>query len=340
MTDTNRIHWIENDSRFIAAHQQPATLISLALSRQIEINRLLRGTGIFHRDILQQKLMISPLQYRKLIENAWQLIPRRDTSFLLGHQLFPGSYGQASELLQQACSLQQALEVIKLCQLQFSPLMALNTRLDDNLLHIHFIDTCGLGQQRSFVLETLMTGLSQLGRWHNLPRLPWAFHFSYKAPDYREQYDVHLGGEIHFNAQVDAMTLPVKHLHETWLDAQKADFSELLPDPNGIEASDSQWLEAVYLFLQENIRQCPSMERCAEHFYMSPATFKRKLTKHQTSFQKLQDSIRKAEAVYLFDHKGWTNEQVADYLNIGDINNFRRAFKRWTGMTPSLFKGG
>jgi len=29
------------------------------------------------------------------------------------------------------------------------------------------------------------------------------------------------------------------------------------------------------------------------------------------------------------------NEQVAAHLHFNDITNFRRAFKRWTGLTPS-----
>jgi len=32
------------------------------------------------------------------------------------------------------------------------------------------------------------------------------------------------------------------------------------------------------------------------------------------------------------------NERVADRLAFYDIPNFRRAFKRWTGLTPSQLK--
>lgn len=49
---TVKTTWYENDSRFIPGHYQPACLIDLALSRDIDSHRLLRGTGLFHEDIL------------------------------------------------------------------------------------------------------------------------------------------------------------------------------------------------------------------------------------------------------------------------------------------------
>ena len=44
---TVKTPWYECDSRFIAAHYQPAALIDLAISREIDTHRLLRGTGLF-----------------------------------------------------------------------------------------------------------------------------------------------------------------------------------------------------------------------------------------------------------------------------------------------------
>ena len=44
--------WYECDSRFIPGHWQPAVLLDLALSRGIDSHRLLRGSGLFHEDIL------------------------------------------------------------------------------------------------------------------------------------------------------------------------------------------------------------------------------------------------------------------------------------------------
>jgi AraC-like DNA-binding protein len=44
------------------------------------------------------------------------------------------------------------------------------------------------------------------------------------------------------------------------------------------------------------------------------------------------DLARKHVALYLYQVKGYQHHEVADYLRFNDINNFRRAFKRWTGL--------
>ena len=65
----NASHWYEADSRFIAGHYQPATLIDLALSRDIDSHRLLRGTGLFYDDIVTGQPRLSPQQCFALIAN-------------------------------------------------------------------------------------------------------------------------------------------------------------------------------------------------------------------------------------------------------------------------------
>lgn len=109
---TVKTPWYEADSRFIAAHYQPAALIDLAISRDIDTHRLLRGTGLFYEDILAGEVQISPKQFLGLIDNAQRLLEADDTSFLFGQRLLPGHYGPASQALQQAGNLQQALELL------------------------------------------------------------------------------------------------------------------------------------------------------------------------------------------------------------------------------------
>ena len=81
-----------------------------------------------------------------------------------------------------------------------------------------------------------------------------------------------------------------------------------------------------------------TLTEIADDFDMSPATLKRKLHKHHTSFQQLLDDIRKQAAIHLITRHGMNNQEVASYLQFHDVRNFRRAFKRWTGVTPTGIK--
>lgn len=58
------------------------------------------------------------------------------------------------------------------------------------------------------------------------------------------------------------------------------------------------------------------------------------LKNHHTHFQAQVDQCRLHTAIKLYRIKGYKTEQVSQYLEINDANNFRRAFKRWSGMSP------
>ncbi|HEX2009476.1 MAG TPA: helix-turn-helix transcriptional regulator, partial [Roseateles sp.] len=79
----------------------------------------------------------------------------------------------------------------------------------------------------------------------------------------------------------------------------------------------------------------PTLDELAQGFGISPATLKRRLAQHGTHFQAELDQLRALVALYLLSLRGQPNEAVAEALGFFDGANFRRFFKRWTGLKPS-----
>lgn len=333
--------WYETDSRFIPGHYQPATLIDLALSRDIDSHRLLRGTGLFHEDILAGQTRLSPQQFLGLISNSRRLLDADDSSFLFGQRLLPGHYGPASHALRHAQNLHQALDTLVRQPALLSPLTAPRLVLDEKHAYVYWLDSCGATEQWRFLLEASMTSLIAVSRVLSGQRLPWECSFSHAEPRYVEQYWVHLGEHTQFRRPLDFMRIPREFLAMTWPGASATagqvvrHEAQLQIEQLGFAVS---FVDCLYRYLQTHIRQTPSLEQAASAFAMSPATLKRKLHKHGTGFQQQVDLVRKHVALYLYQVKGFTNEQVADYLSFTDAANFRRSFKRWTGSTPNLIR--
>jgi AraC-like DNA-binding protein len=97
-------------------------------------------------------------------------------------------------------------------------------------------------------------------------------------------------------------------------------------------------LTALYDYLLENIRLGPTLEGSAAAFGVSPATLKRHLARHGSHFQAELDQVRAHVSMHLFQMRGYDNEAVAQYLGFHDATNFRRSFKRWTGLAPRLLR--
>ncbi|KAB0550147.1 AraC family transcriptional regulator [Pseudomonas argentinensis] len=328
----------ECDSRFIAAHHLPAVLIDLARSRGIDTHHLLRGCELFYDDIVTGRAQISPGQFLRLIANAQKLLNAADTSFLFGQRLWPGHYGAASHLLEQADNLLQALEDLVTYRTLLSPLLTPVLHLDDHHLHLYWRDSCGAAERLPFLLETSMTAVVALARRQQNERLPWRFQFAYAEPNHVEQYWVHLGDTLSFEQPSTVMSLPREYLLRPWPNggatgarvARQACIEQL-----------QRWgwqhslLDELHAHLSAHISQPLSLERVASAFATSPATLKRKLGKHGTHFQEQLDLTRRDLALYLYQVKGYTNDEVAQRLGFSDITNFRRSFKRWTGRVPS-----
>lgn len=328
----------ECDTRFIPAHHQPAVLIDLALSRGIDSHQLLRGTGLFYEDVTSGRARLSPGQFLSLIANAHRLLGADDSSFLFGQRLLPGHYGEASHALNHACTLFQALEQLQQFRALLSPLLTPRLLLDDKQVHLYWVDSCGTGEQQRFLAEASLTAIVAMSRRLSGDRLPWRFHFGYSQPRHIEQYWVHLGEHLAFDSQLTMMCLPREYLHKPWPNAS-ATAGQVAQQASHAQLASLGWpcsfIDQLYEYLHANIRAPLNLDQVAQAFEMSPASLKRKLQKHGTHFQEQLDLVRKHVALYLYQMKGYSNEEVASYLCFNDTTNFRRSFKRWTGLAPS-----
>lgn len=328
----------ECDSRFIAAHHLPAVLIDLARSRGIDTHHLLRGCELFYDDIVTGQACISPSQFLRLIANAQRLLDAPDSSFLFGQRLWPGHYGAGSHLLEQADHLLQALEDLSTYRALLSPLLTPVLHLDEHHLHLYWRDSCGAAGLLPFLLEASMTAVVALARRQSSERLPWRFQFTYAEPNHVEQYWVHLGDALSFGRPSTVMSLPREYLLRPWPNGG-ATGARVARQSCHEQLQAWGWqcslLDALHAHLSAHIRQPLSLERVATAFATSPATLKRKLGKYGTHFQEQLDGVRRDLALYLYQVKCCSNDEVAQRLGFNDITNFRRSFKRWTGRVPS-----
>ncbi|PHR17145.1 MAG: AraC family transcriptional regulator [Sphingopyxis sp.] len=334
--------WHDCETPFIATHYQPATLIDHALARGIDSHRLLRGTGMFYEDLLTGTRLISPRQFLRLIANAQQLIGADDTSFLFGQQQLPGHCGAASHALSHADSLDQALERLIALRPLVSPLLHLRTRVDEQHLHLTWVDTYGAGEQLAFLVEASMTAMTAMCRWLSGETWPWQYQLGFAKPRHIEQYWVHMGEDLRFGCPLNTMRLPRSCLVQRWPQASAITAAVTLQQARaeleGLPLGQGSLLEVLFEHIQLHIRDPLNLERVAQAFAMSPATLKRHMKRHGTHFQAQLDQVRTHEALALYLSKGYSTEEVAAYLNFNDPANFRRSLRRWTGCSPGELK--
>jgi AraC-like DNA-binding protein len=82
----------------------------------------------------------------------------------------------------------------------------------------------------------------------------------------------------------------------------------------------------------------PSLERVASQIGLGPRTLQRRLREQGTSHQGLLDQMRKDLAMKYLREPQMAVCEVAYLLGFSESSALHRAFKRWTGKTPSEFR--
>lgn len=89
--------------------------------------------------------------------------------------------------------------------------------------------------------------------------------------------------------------------------------------------------------LQNFDNELPQLADIVEYLHVSPRTLQRKLQEEGTSFQQIFDSVKLELATGMLKNPDLTVNEIAYKLGYAEPSVFRRAFKKWTGVTPSAY---
>lgn len=81
----------------------------------------------------------------------------------------------------------------------------------------------------------------------------------------------------------------------------------------------------------------PSLDTAASDLGMSARTLSRRLAEDGTTYQQVLDTLREKLAKEYFHRGGTSVTQIALTLGYTDSSNFAKAFKRWTGLSPTEY---
>ncbi len=319
------------DTAFIPWAYQGALLAEFAHSRGLGAQDWLTPLGLTAGQMLSPRQLLSMLA--ALHREA------RDVGFVLGQLSLPGHYGLASQALQQAADLRQALHLLCTYAARLSPLLTPRLLHSRDELLLVWTPACGApAPLQPLLVDMQMTAVTAMAQWLGGRPLPWRFSFNRTRPAELSQHAAHLGTDLQFGCQVDAMRLPMAEATLLWPSAARPSAVAVNALAQGADPQ-ALWrgqLAALDDGLLGAIGDPPTLDACARRFGVSPATLKRQLAQLGTHYQAQLDQVRAQAALYLMTLHGQRAESVARTLGFHDKSNFRRSFRRWTGMTPGM----
>lgn len=322
-------------------------LVELAQQRGVHADKILKGTKLFSQDLSRANVLLSHAQVARLIENTCKYLPQADVPFLIGSRVFPQYLGNVGQALFHSPNIETMLRISKLFHHVLFPFQFMKSVRTQDHQYLIFNPAMSMENTtyRRFMNELLVSFLMSIAKQRGILLNQIEVRFPYQKPQHIEQYQVYLPCKYHFLAPAKEMFAPLQIKFSQSLLKKPFEQSNKILTHHSIKKIQGRQTKTSFLqFVMQLVyrrvatQKEVSLEWLAAHLVMSPATLKRKLSAHGISFQQLHDMMRQQQAVFLLTEQGLNNEKVASRLNFSDITNFRRSFKRWTGMTPSNFQ--
>lgn len=172
--------------------------------------------------------------------------------------------------------------------------------------------------------------------------MPKRLEIAWTPPSkYHDKYREHFGPNVEFSAPVTAI-----HVDDEDLDAPLAGSNASLAFHNDQLSSailaDLKKLDLRARVYSRLIEFLPagdcSREKVAHSLNMSESAFQKKLKAEGTSYQEVLDETRSGLAKHYLGKSGISISEAAFLLGFTDSSNFSRAFKRWTGESPTDYR--
>ncbi len=196
--------------------------------------------------------------------------------------------------------------------------------------------------QLPFFHELSLRVFWRLLAWLAGGRLPAArFDFAFDAPAYAGSYGPVFTAQLRFRQPLSAMWFDAALLKQPVRRDERA-LREFLRDAQGQVIVPRHGADSVTGRLRQHLQHAqpawPGLAACAAALHMSTATLQRRLAQEGTAFQQLKDELRRDLAISRLQTSAVPVSTLAIDLGFADSPAFQRAFKRWTGSAPGLYR--
>lgn len=337
------------DPRCTAAEYGPDKLLSLvrlADARGSDCEPWFDGLPLRRAQLADPDLRVSYRTAHLFIRRAMQALALPDAGLVIGREGDIGDFGLLGLAMLTSRTLGEALAAAManyhvcgcLLELAVEPAGAGELAL---VASVPFDDA----ELEPFFCEELFAScVNVTRRLSSAGFRPLRLELRYPAPDYADEYARLFDCPLRFGAPRNRMLIDAR-----WLDHPLAGHNpltasqalalcaqRLAPPERG--AARQEIVVAVERLLRERLDQHPRLGDVARMLNLSERTLRRKLAESGQVFRELYDGIRAEHAMRLLIERRLSVAEVGVQVGFDDPREFRRAFKRWTGMSPQQAK--
>lgn len=330
---------INTDPRYIV------WLLDFLQSQGIDSAQLARRHRLDPARLLDADATVSTERHRALLLDALQLSGNSGLGLQLGIQRSLATFDQLGHLMMSCGTLREASHAGLRYQNypgRFSGrsiVTAFSEIEGQGCYQIHARDD--LGPLRLLAVEDVLGSIVASCRWVLGRPLPVTrLRCDFPAPPHAEQYPAVFGCPIQFDAPATQLFFDAAVLDQPLPQAspQSAALYASLCERRSIERNGGEVAWRLSQMIAGQIAEPPDLTAAAEALHCSPRTLSRKLLAQGWQYQQLVDQVREIHARRALSDPTQSITRIAQQLGYADNSGFFRAFKKWTGLSPSAFR--
>ena len=315
------------------------SLADLVVQLGLDPNRLCLGLGFNIADLANPQSRVSIRQACLMTKRALDMTKGRDRGLGLDMSTTESiaSMGLVGYAMLTSATLGSAIALGIDMQKQTGALLSFENLESPG--HITLQVTCPFHEPEilTFLVEEAFGVFLNIARTLAGPAFsPSSIELSYPRPAYAAHYENLFRCPVHFDRK-DNLFVCAKHWANTPISTHNAlsnrQVMELLEMSDG-RGGEIEFIESVERILRRDLRTPLNLSVVASQLCMSERTLRRRLAQNEMSYQAILDDLRKQRALSLLGNVRMTLDEVAFEVGFSDAQNFRKAFKRWTGHGP------
>lgn len=317
-------------------------LIETCCSLKVFDDEVLNQLGIERSELVDPEQRFPE---RKLIE-LWQWIDRNtaipDIGLHIGRTVNPSSKGVLASWVSQCETLDEAVTIFS----QYIPLMNPSEKWTKHIEGDSCVLVFSIASDKGYPTQVIERSMSAMINWgrmlstHSLPLLEVCFSSS--RPSYHAELASFFGCSISYDSPRNTLSfdrslleLPISNGNRYLKLMMESKAKEMMNSLTAQETFEAKTRRVIPQVLSD--QGCIGIDVVCERLNVSRQTLYRKLKEEGTDFSSLCDTYKKDEALRLICLRSDSVSNIALHLGYKDNSSFYKAFKRWFGMSPSMY---
>lgn len=328
------------DKRVIQMSQIAGTT-EMMRQRGHSTGEVLAGTGLTAADLADPEARVSYRQRIRQLENVIDRVPP-GTWLDWSNEVSISDFGLLGYAMMSSATLEKAIQIAvkyhKMAGAMFELIFVKEN--EDAVLRLdHLLAGGTVGQM---VVEQLFAGITPLMELlTGQPFQPNVIYFNHAEPPYSAKYASVFGCPIRFDERYSEYRFNSAMLQRPLAEAD-ANTARICEEScrkllNQMEIEEDIVSRICHLLLSTP-GEFPKLDVIASNLSIGTRTLRRRLKSLGTSYQRILDDVKKELAMEYLQTTALSIQEISDLLGYSEVTNFRRAFVKWTDVSPYQYR--